>query len=275
MLIKSIQRAPTKKPCCSGCREGKPCCGGQPRYEKRGGLWLPDRQPGIMNLRRSISRLALPQWPRDAAFIRQIERIMPVRRVGFRYGDPVKWGRQLQMIKNLLTVPPDQWGGLVRWDLPAYMPMYDMTCTGCCGLACCCADPPPSTLYLTITAAGGSCETCNGGPALMTNQPIDATQLCPFYPPIGSFFYQVFGNFFCACENVDMECSASADSVNILLIPPSGGESGDVTFDIDITSCNPFEASGSRVVPGSQLIDLCFDDGTTGDTITISVDETP
>lgn len=274
MLIRSISRA-VKRSCCSNCKSGKPCCG-EPktaqRFEKRGGLWLPENsQRPTRVLRQRIARLDLPRWPRDREFLLRVERIMPLRFMRMRYGDPVKWKRQLQTIRNLVTLPPDQWGGLMRCDLPAYMPVFDMSCTGCCDRLCCCEDPPPTTLSLTLTASGGSCSTCNGGNALATGVTLTATDICADYPPSASFVYQAFGDFFCACTSYDFECNAGLGGHPVELIPASvldgpriGGE---------ITSCDPFVAEGEATIDGADLTDICGDDGTTGETFTYTITE--
>ena len=283
MLIKSNHRNRiqplSKKPCCSGCREGKPCCGSQPRFENHSGLWLPDTAgpAKLKTVRQRMTRLDLPQWPRDRKFLLQVERLMPIRFTRMKYGDPVRWKRQLQTVKNLLTLPPDQWdiGGLR--GLPAYMPavQFDMTCTGCCGVRnCCCDDPPPATLFVTLTAGGGSCSTCNGGNSLAVLQSVASTEICP-NPSIGSFLYEQNGAFFCACEFFGFECTSS-----------SGGAGGDVAelsalsssdgavLEGEITSCNPFEASGTLIpIAGIDLMLMCGDDGTIGETFSFVVTE--
>lgn len=270
MLIKTIDRA-IRKSCCGNCNSGKPCCGGNSHFEKRGDLWWPTN---TLTVRRSLVKLNLPRWPRDREFILQVEKIMPIRFVRSKYGDQKRWQRQFQAIKNLVTLPPDQWGGLARWDLPAYMPSYDMTCTGCCGVTeCCCNDPPPSTLFITITASGGSCSDCNGGNSLVTNQALPATSICTEFPPNGSFTYQEHVEFFfCACDSLTFECSGGAnDIVELTMTDTAGGDSPNVFGNIH--SCNPFSASGGGTVGGADLTTICSDPGTTGETFTFSVSE--
>ncbi len=96
-------------PCCGGCAQGKPCCGRKApvdasRFERRGGLLLPKRaiiQPGT----RPVAKPGSRPWPR--------------------------W-------RMLLGWPPErEWGGQRRPWLPAMMPSYDMSCTGCCGCESC------------------------------------------------------------------------------------------------------------------------------------------
>jgi hypothetical protein len=273
---------PQKKPCCAGCLSGKPCCGSttgvsHPEYRKQGALWLPERESGTgeRKRRRAVEKLDIPVWPRDRNFILAVEKIMPVRRVKFRYGNAARWQRQMSNVRALLTVPPDQWGGLVRWDLPAYMPAFDLTCTGCCDdmQQCCCNDPPPATLFLTLLADGGSCSNCNGGDALASGQAMVATELCPvFTGSNGSFNYEATGNFFCQAESFTLQCTAgiSGDPVVELTIDGAGDN---VTITMEILACSPFSASGSDTIPGSQLIELCGDDGTTGETFSATVTE--
>jgi hypothetical protein len=274
MLIRSISRA-AKKSCCSNCKSGKPCCG-EPktsqRFEKRGALWLPDNTVQRQRVQQSrLQRLELPAWPRDRDFILAVEKVMPIRRTLWRYGDPVRWRRTMQTIKALVTLPPDQWGGLVRWDLPTHMPVYDMSCTGCCDLLCCCENPPPTTLTLTLTGGGGSCTTCNGGTALATSVTLTATEICAEYPANAGFVYQAFGDFFCGCLSYDFTCGAGLGGHPVELIPFSDLDGPRIGGDV--TSCDPFVAEGTEFVDGADLTDICGDDGTIGETFTFVITE--
>ena len=293
MLIKSIQR-PSKKPCCSGCREGKPCCGSQPRYAKRGGLWLPDgsgpKFAREQTFRRRMSRLDLPQWPRDRKFLLQVERMMPIRFARMKYGDPVRWRRQLQTVKNLLTLPPDQWdiGGLR--GLPAFMPayQYDMTCTGCCD-GCCC--DIPTTLCVEITVPIGSpCESCSAvatDPLVVTAQ---GSVDCPL--PSGSWLYvgedsggcgsPVFDFFFCGICQLELECTDSGETVSLTEQNTEAAAGcvscGGSATDLVVDSCHPFAASGTWHQTLSDLSCICagcdsLEEPAAGEDWTVAVNE--
>jgi len=87
MLILNPTRK-SRRECCSGCKAGKPCCGAKParpKYEKRGGLWLPRKFAPTRNLLGYPSRLEWPGgfvWPGLPPLVQYDMSCMPCCNIG-------------------------------------------------------------------------------------------------------------------------------------------------------------------------------------------------
>lgn len=276
LLITTRKSLVTAKPCCGGCAKGKPCCGSKkkaPKFSKQGGLWLPERG----NTRTSqMAKLKIPIWPLHREFILAAEKILPIRRVGVRFGNPARWRRQMRTIYNLVTLPPDQWGGLVRWDLPAFMPVYDMSCTGCCASQCCCsrADDFPASLKLSITSTG-ACSTCPDRPLPLVDEPLPVTQPVDECDVPGdvSFEFQTCTALdctFCTAGGMTLSCGEDEGSGPFGLWELNFDNCGEAAV-LEVTSCDPMTATGQRTLSEDCVDAICGD--FSQDTVTIVIEE--
>ena len=286
MIIVGAERK-SRRACCPGCKSGKPCCGDSPsarqasRFEQHGGLWLPKPRTSRRRRREALAKLDLPRWPRDRDFILRVENLMPVKRVGTKYGDPVHWGRQMNAVRAMLSDPFGLGERLRPW-LPAYMPQYDMSCTGCCA-TCCCDFTLPVTLRIDIAIPSGSgCESCGDYPP----GPVDEFVLTSTSDPIvcdqepgedEHWFYQGFGSpcdpgtsvegcIMCGLRSLSLECGAGF----VELIEDNVGSDGDpgcggAGVALDVESCEPFHATASWTVEASDVECICNGDAPLGD----------
>lgn len=230
---------------------------------------------------------SLPIWQRDKALLRRIEKFgIEVRPVSWFYGSRDAWRR----IRNLLTVPPDQWGSLRRCDLPTHMPQYDMSCTGCCDRGCCC--DIPATLYVDIELpAESTCLSCFGTDGPLVDFPITcadpSTLDCDGEPPI-QWLFQGFGNGPTPCstgneDSLDIMCGICSITVECT----DGGEGGSTELDtslatvectddlftaLDVESCEPFLATATVELTDIAVNCICFSDNG-GETWNVTVHE--
>jgi hypothetical protein len=207
-----------------------------------------------------------------------VERVMPIRFVRSRYGDPVRWRRQLRTIRNLLTVPPDQWGGLVRWDLPAYMAVeYDMNCTGCCS-GCCC--DIPTTLCMSFAVEGGGPCTACGEPTIfppgpVTDYPISTTDVVTCPDGLAGWDYNVATAppyIICAINSVDIECGSNGLTN---FIAGDANDCGGFTSLLNVTDCDPFFGEFDRAMSTANIECFCNGDGSETDNWHVEVYECP